>query len=142
MTDAAPFPVPDLPHETAPGLGQALVVLKPNKAGPPRGRHPWVFDTAVAREQGACADGDVVDVVSDTQRFIARGIINRRSRLRVRLYTWQYHEPLGETFWRSRIDRAVQWRSRLGYDDPVGAARLIFSEADDLSGLVLSLIHI
>ena len=137
MTDAAPLPVPDLPHETAPGLGQALVVLKPHKAGPPLGRHPWVFDTAVAREQGACADGDVVDVVSDTQRFIARGIINRRSRLRVRLYTWQYHEPLGETFWRSRIDRAVQWRSRLGYDDPVGAARLIFSEADDLSGLVV-----
>lgn len=128
---------PAAPREVAPGFGQALVVLRPRKVAPLLGRHPWVFDTAVARIEGACEDGDVVDVVSDTHRFLARGILNRRSHLRVRLYTWNPQEPLDDALWRSRIEQAGQWRSRLGYDDPQGAARLVFSEADGLSGLIV-----
>ena len=38
-----------LARELAPGFATARVVLKPRKARPFYGRHPWVLDSAVAR---------------------------------------------------------------------------------------------
>ncbi|MHA1128524.1 MAG: class I SAM-dependent rRNA methyltransferase [Alphaproteobacteria bacterium] len=124
-------------RETATGFGTADAVLKPRKAGPFLGLHPWVFDTAIARLNGKCDDGGVVELLTDKGRFIARGILNRASRMRVRLYTWDPQQPLDQAFWRDRIDRAIGFRKRLGLDDPAGAARLVFSEADGLSGLIV-----
>ena len=124
-------------REIAAGFARALVVLKARKATPFYARHPWVFDSAVDRIEGDCADGDVVDLVSEKRKFIARGIINRRSRLLVRLYAWNASQALDDDFWRQRIERAVAARSQIGYDDPTGAARLVYSEADGLSGLVV-----
>ncbi|MBX3414495.1 MAG: class I SAM-dependent rRNA methyltransferase [Pirellulales bacterium] len=113
------------------------VVLKPRKAAPFFGRHPWVLDSAIARLDGTPADGDAVDLVTDQGKWIARGLFNSRSRIRVRLYTWDVQESLDESFWRRRLSTAIAWRRRLGYDAPEGAARLVFSEADGLSGLVV-----
>lgn len=113
------------------------VVLKPRKAAPFFGRHPWVLDSAIARVDGDPADGDVVDLVTDKGKWVARGLFNSRSRIRVRLYTWEVHESIDETFWRNRLTAAIQWRKQLGYDAADGAARLVFSESDGLSGLVV-----
>lgn len=115
----------------------AQVILKPRKARPFYGRHPWVLDSAVDRVEGSPADGDMVDLMSDKGKFIARGVFNSRSRIRVRLYTWRSTEALDDAFWRRRLETAVQLRSVLGYDDPQGAARLVFSEGDRLSGLIV-----
>ena len=92
-------------REIAAGFGRALVVLKPHKATPFYARHPWVFASAVQRVEGDCGDGDVVDLVSEKRKFIARGIINRRSRLWVRLYTWNAGQALDDGFWRQGIRR-------------------------------------
>ena len=113
------------------------ILLKPRKARPFFGRHPWVLDSAIDRIEGSPADGDVVDLCSDRGEFIARGIFNSRSRIHVRLYTWNEAEPLDEAFWRRRLESALQLRSVLGYDQPEGAARLVFSEGDGLSGLIV-----
>jgi 23S rRNA (cytosine1962-C5)-methyltransferase len=96
-----------------------------------------VLDSAVDRVEGDPADGDVVDLLSDKGKFIARGVLNRQSRIRVRLYTWDPSESLDEAFWRRRLETAVQFRSQLGFDDRQGAARLVFSEGDGLSGLIV-----
>jgi len=124
-------------REVAPGYGAALVVLKRHKEGPFIARHPWVFDTAIDRIDGNAEDGDIVELVSHKRKFIARGIFNSHSHLRVRLYTWATNEPLDDPFWRRRIEQAARLRSRLGYDDPAGAARIVYSEADGVSGLVI-----
>jgi 23S rRNA (cytosine1962-C5)-methyltransferase len=113
------------------------VVLKPRKVRPFFGRHPWVLDSAVGRVEGEPADGDVVDLVSDRGQFIARGTFNSQSRLRVRLYTWQADEALDTAFWQKRLLTAISLRKTLGYDRPEGAARLVSSEADGLSGLIV-----
>jgi 23S rRNA (cytosine1962-C5)-methyltransferase len=115
----------------------AQIVLKPRKSRPFYGRHPWVLDSAVDSVDGTPADGDVVDLLSDKKKFIARGIYNGRSRIRVRLYTWNPAEVLDDAFWRRRLEAAVRLRSDLGYDDIHGAARLVFSEGDGLSGLIV-----
>jgi 23S rRNA (cytosine1962-C5)-methyltransferase len=124
-------------RESAPGMGVAQVWLKPRKVRPFFGRHPWVLDSAIARIDGRAADGDVVDLISDKGRFVARGLFNSQSRIRVRLYTWTAAEPLDDAFWRRRLEAAVALRRDLGYTDPHGAARLVFSEADGLSGLIV-----
>jgi 23S rRNA (cytosine1962-C5)-methyltransferase len=115
----------------------AKVILKPHKDRPFYARHPWVLDSAIDRLEGTPADGDVVDLISSKGKFIARGLINTRSRIRVRLYTWNITESLDEDFWHRRLESAIQFRRQLGYDDPRGAARLIFSEGDGLSGLIV-----
>ena len=93
------------------------VILKPRKARPFYGRHPWVLDSAIDRVEGATSDGDVVDLLSDKGKFIARGIFNGQSRIRVRLYTWQATETLDEAFWRRRLQSAIGFREQLGYGD-------------------------
>ncbi len=119
------------------GLAQGQVILKARKARPFFGRHPWVLDSAVERVEGSVADGDVVDLIAHNGKFVARGIYNGHSRIRVRLYTWSAADALDEAFWRARIALAVAHRKRLGYDQPGGAARLIYSEGDGLSGLLV-----
>src|SRR4051812_8945786 len=80
------------------GLSSARAVLKPRKSKPFFGRHPWVLDSAIARIEGNPADGDVIDLISEKNKFIARGIYNSRSRIRVRLYTWNAAELLDDDF--------------------------------------------
>ncbi len=115
----------------------ARVVLKPRKARPFFGRHPWVLDSAVDRVDGPAADGDVVDLFTDQGKFIARGVYNSQSRIRVRLYTWKAGEALDESFWRARLQAAAGLRAQHGFDDRSQAARLVSSEGDRLSGLVV-----
>jgi 23S rRNA (cytosine1962-C5)-methyltransferase len=113
------------------------VILKSRKAKPFYGRHPWVLDSAVERLEGAPADGDVVELIGPQGNFIARGLFNSQSRIIVRLYTWNRDEQLDEAFWRGRLEKAIELRSRLRLDDRGGAARLAFSEGDNLSGLIV-----
>jgi 23S rRNA (cytosine1962-C5)-methyltransferase len=115
----------------------ARLVLKPRKARPFFGRHPWVLDSAVERVEGGPADGDVVELYSDQGEWIARGLYNSQSRIRLRLYTWRPDEPLDERFWRRRIEAALAWRAEFFDDRSQRALRLVFSEGDGLSGLVV-----
>jgi len=134
---AAIAPTTSTARETADGFAVAQAVLKPRKARPFYGRHPWVLDSALAHLDGDAADGDVVDLVNESGKFVARGIYNSQSRIRVRLYSWDINQPLAADFWRSQLTSAVELRKSLALDQRDGAARLVFSEADGLSGLVV-----
>lgn len=113
------------------------VILKPRKARPFHGRHPWVLDSAIERVEGAPTDGDEVDLISDRGQWVARGMFNSQSRIRVRLYTWREGESLDDAFWRRRLEGALGWRDRLFPDQSDAAVRLVASEADGLSGLTV-----
>ncbi len=101
------------------------------------GRHPWVFSGSVARVEGDPDDGDAVEVRADDGSFVARGLFNGRSQIRVRLYTWSPEDELEDAFWRTLVARAVASRETLGLLDPEGACRLVFSEGDGISGLTV-----
>ncbi len=122
-------------HST--GMPVATVVLKAKKARPCFGNHPWVLDSAIERVDGEPVDGEVVDLASSTGNWIARGIWNKTSRLRVRLYVFQPEQRLDAALFCARIEQAVALRKQLGLDDPEGAARIVSSEGDGLSGLVV-----
>lgn len=126
-----------LPPADEAGQPVARVILKPGKAKPFYARHPWVLDKAIDRIAGDAIDGDVVDIVNEQGKFVARGLFNSRSRIQVRLYTWNGHEMLDKAFWTQRIARAIELRQQLGYLTPTGGARLLFSEGDQTSGLII-----
>ncbi|MFQ3649028.1 MAG: class I SAM-dependent rRNA methyltransferase [Gemmataceae bacterium] len=113
------------------------VVVQAGRAKPFFSRHPWVFAGAIAELQGEPADGAEVDLVSHTGTFIARGLYNGQSKVRVRLYSWQPDQPLDGSFWRERLRAAWRLRQDLGLLDPEGACRLVNSEGDGLSGLTV-----
>lgn len=115
----------------------ARVVLQPRRARPFFGRHPWVYAGAVAVVEGEPADGDEVEVYSHGGHFIARGLYNGHSKIRVRLYTWSPETPLDRDFFAGRLDAAFRLRKMLGLDVPGGACRLVFSEGDGLPGLTV-----
>ena len=76
-------------------------------------------------------------MVTSAGDFVARGLFNSRSQIRVRLYAWEPQE-LNGAFFAARIAEAVRLRHEvlgLGADD--GATRLVFSEGDGLSGLTV-----
>ena len=111
------------------------VVLQPRRARPFYGRHPWVYAGAVAAVEGTPADGDEVDLCSHGGNFVARGLYNGRSKIRVRLYGWSPEAPLDRDFFRARLADALRLRGPvLGLDRPGAACRLVFSEGDGLSG--------
>src|SRR5262245_20452547 len=113
------------------------VILQPRRARPFYARHPWVFAGAIARVEGDPADGDVVDLISHGGSFIARGLFNSRSKIRIRLYGWSQSANLDAAFFRDRLQRATGLRTILGLDKPGQACRLVFSEGDLLSGLTV-----
>ena len=122
----------------------ARVHLRPRKALPFYGRHPWVLESAVARVEPKpddALDGAIVDLVNDKGQFIARGFYNGKSRIRVRLATWDENEAIDEAFFRRRIADAILLREQIGYEQVAergtSAARLVFSESDGLSGLIV-----
>ncbi|QDU26901.1 Ribosomal RNA large subunit methyltransferase I [Anatilimnocola aggregata] len=138
------------------GQPVARVVLKPKKALPFYGRHPWVLAGAVDRvepttlagEHLVAVDGQVVDLCNEKGKFIARGMYNSHSRIRVRLFTWREDELLDTEFFRRRLCAAIAMRQQLGYEvtpqqiaaglsRSETATRMVFSEADGLSGLVI-----
>ena len=113
------------------------VVLKPKRARPFFARHPWVFAGSVAEVQGDPEPGSEVSVWSREGAFVARGLYNPKSAIRVRLYRWDDFD-LDDDFWRARLDSAVVLRDDvLKLAGPRRACRLVYSESDGLSGLTV-----
>lgn len=115
----------------------ARVVLKRGREKPVLNRHPWIFSGAIKRIEGEVADGEVVEVADCQRRFLARGYLNRRSQIAVRLLTWDEDEVVEKDFWQRRLERAFASRQALADDPSTDAYRLVNAESDLLPGLVL-----
>lgn len=114
------------------------VILKPKRAQPFFGRHPWVFAGAIDRIDGTPADGDEVDLVSTAGNFVARGLYNSQSKIHVRLYSWQEGVALDRDFFRARLATALHLRHDiLKLNTPDAGYRVCFSESDYLSGMIV-----
>lgn len=99
-------------------------------------RHPWIFSGAIKKIEGSFQDGDVVDIVDTDGKFLARGYLNTRSQIMVRVLTWE-EEEVNAGFWRKKLEKAFEGRKGLflqGYNE---ALRLVNAESDGLPGLVV-----
>ena len=113
------------------------VVLRRNRARPVLQRHPWIFSGAIECIEGDVADGDVVEVRDAGRNWLARGTLNRRSQIAVRLLTWQQDESIDRPFWQRRLERAIAARRSLAGDPSTTAYRVVHAESDYLPGLIV-----
>ena len=95
--------------------------------------HPWIFKGDVA-DAGDVAPGGVVTVVDAGGRFVGRGFFNPQPALCCRVVTWE-DEAVDARFFARRLAAAVAARTGSGVVPEVG--RLVWSEADELPGLVV-----
>ena len=120
--------------------------IKPPETGLPRVRlkierrssHPWVFQKMVDKPTTKVAGGAVVDVLDRGGHWVGRGFYNGHSRITLRMMTADPAEMIDDAFFAKVIGRAVELRRDvLKLDAVTDAYRLVHSEADDLSGLVI-----
>lgn len=107
---------------------------------PKKFSHPWVFQKMVERGTGDARpkNGSVVDLVNPDGQWVGRGLYNGHSRIAVRILTENDIEEINEDFFIDRFHRALQLRREiLKLEDVTNAYRLVHSEADGLSGLVI-----
>src|SRR5437899_2295632 len=103
-----------------------------------RSGHPWIFQKMVEKPAGRLPGGSVVDVVDRDGQWVGRGFYNGHSRIALRILTNDADEAIDEAFFARRLARAVALRREwLGLDAVSDAYRLVHSEGDGLSGLVV-----
>ena len=117
--------------------------VKPGRHFPFLSRHPWVHAHALINSGDKFGDGselnrgDIVELVDMDGNFLGRGLVNPHSRLRVRLYAYDSKTEINGQLWRDRIDAAIQRRGLANKAKEDEAERLIFSESDLISGLIV-----
>jgi 23S rRNA (cytosine1962-C5)-methyltransferase len=111
--------------------------LKHNAAARALRGHPWVFGNEVETLLPPALDGESVDCRDAKGRLLGSGIYNSRSQIVWRRFSRE-HAVFDEAFVRRALDRAIERREALAPTaaGPV-ARRLVWSESDDLPGLVV-----
>ena len=103
-----------------------------------RSNHPWIFQKMVEKPDPKPKPGTVVDIVDRDGVFAGRGFYNGHSRIALRVLTADPDEAVDEAFFARKIDEAVRLRRDvLKLDAVTDAYRVIHSEGDGLSGLVV-----
>ncbi len=103
-----------------------------------RSSHPWIFQKMVEKPSGRIAPGSVVEIEDRNGTWVGRGFYNGHSRIALRLLTANPDEAVDADFFAKKIGEAVAFRREvLGLDTVTDAYRLVHSEADGLSGLVV-----
>jgi 23S rRNA (cytosine1962-C5)-methyltransferase len=96
-------------------------------------RHPWIFDSAVAR--GGADSGETVRVESHDGRFLAWAAFSPASGIRARAWSFDESQRIDAAFFQETVARAVAVRARLGIASD--AMRLVHGESDGLPGFVV-----
>jgi 23S rRNA (cytosine1962-C5)-methyltransferase len=96
-------------------------------------RHPWVFESAIAK--GGGDTGETVRLEADDGRFLAWAAFSPHSKIRAR--AWSFDEPqrIDADFFAQRVQQAVAARQL--FDLQSDGMRLVHGEADGLPGLIV-----
>jgi 23S rRNA (cytosine1962-C5)-methyltransferase len=116
------------------------VKLKPGREAPVLHGHPWIFSGAIAEVQGeTCDPMGVAEILAHDGTWLARGLWDGRSGLAVRIYTRVHDQPLNREWLAETLRAAVRRRALLPSlaGAQTDAYRLVFSESDGLSGLIV-----
>ena len=98
--------------------------------------HPWVFASEVDRMEGTPEEGGTVEVCSLKGASLGSALYNSRSQIVARRYDLGLR-ALDETLIGPRLDEALAWRDQKGKIGPGQARRLVWSESDQLPGLIV-----
>lgn len=96
-------------------------------------RHPWLFESAVAK--GGADVGETVRVESAQGQFLAWAAFSPNSKIRARVWSFDEAQRIDASFFRALVARSIAARAR--FDIRSDGLRLIHGEADGLPGLIV-----
>jgi 23S rRNA (cytosine1962-C5)-methyltransferase len=111
-----------------------VVTLKTER----KSSHPWIFQKMVEKPETKPKNGCVVDIIDRTGAWVGRGLYNGHSRIALRVLTTNPDEGINRKFFDKMLRQAISLRRDVLKIDKVSDSyRLVHSEGDGLSGLVI-----
>jgi len=110
-----------------------VVRLKEGKERSLQRRHPWIFDSAIAK--GGADAGETVRVDSHAGEFLAWAAFSPASKIRARVWSFYPGQRIDAAFFEAVCAQAVQ--ARHGFDIPSDGVRLVHGESDGLPGVIV-----
>jgi len=107
--------------------------LKPGKERSLLRRHPWIFESAIAR--GAADAGETVRIESAEGQFLAWGAFSPHSKIRARVWSFTETQRIDATFFVAACACSIRARAR--FDIKSDGVRLVHGESDGLPGLIV-----
>jgi 23S rRNA (cytosine1962-C5)-methyltransferase len=101
-----------------------------------RAGHPWLFDQGITRVSGEGRPGDLAVLFDEYRRFLAIGLYDPTSPIRVRLLQHGTPASIDRAWLRGRLETAAAWRTNLSETGTTGY-RLVHGENDGLPGLIV-----
>ncbi len=98
--------------------------------------HPWVFRQSVTGQGEEGRPGDLAVIFDDYRRFLAIGLYDPTSPIRVRVLAHGEPAPINRAWFEGRLAAAADWRATLPEEGTTGY-RLVHGENDGLPGLVI-----
>ena len=100
--------------------------------------HPWVFDQSITEQSHAGAPGDLAVIFDDAhaRRFLAIGLYDPTSPIRVRILQSREPAAIHADWFRAKLVSAMSVRAPLEETNTTGY-RLVHGENDGLPGLAL-----
>lgn len=116
--------------------GSPSLKLRPNARARALTGHPWVFTNEVESLLPAGHDGEVVECRDRNGRLIGTGIYNSKSQIVWRRLSRE-RVKLDADYLRGAVERAIARRPSARPGQPPLSQRLVWSESDDLPGVVV-----
>ncbi len=115
------------------------IILKPGKEQSVLRFHPWIFSGAIKKTEGNPAEGDLVELYSANDQFLAIGHYQIGS-ITVRIISFE-QVAIDSGFWYQKLQQAYQVRKTIGVaENPQNNVyRLIHGEGDGLPGLIIDI---
>ncbi|WP_456325084.1 class I SAM-dependent rRNA methyltransferase [Desulfonauticus submarinus] len=101
-------------------------------------RHPWIFSGAIEKTDRSITAGEIVEIYDHRGNFLAKGYINPKSQITIRILSWNKEEDVTDIrFISERLKSAIDMRLNYFDQSVTNAFRLVNSEADFLPGLII-----
>ncbi len=119
-------------------MSYPVIQLKEGREANVGFRHPWIFSGAIQSLPAGLVAGELVHIADRNGRVIGTGSFEGDASIAVRVFDFSEVEITPEWFV-VRMERAHSQRVLAGYgpDTNTNGYRVVFSEADNLPGLVI-----
>jgi 23S rRNA (cytosine1962-C5)-methyltransferase len=101
-----------------------------------RAGHPWLFADSIHESNRAGQTGELAVIYDRKDKFLAVGLFDAESPIRVRILHAGKPQTIDATWWQTRLAQTLSRRENLFGADTTGF-RLIHGESDGWPGLVL-----
>ena len=98
--------------------------------------HPWIFDGEIEKIDDGTNNGDIVDIISNKDKYLGSGFYNDNSKIKIRLLSRNANDIFDKEFFKRRIKYALEYRLMVMKNE-LNAFRVIYGEADELPGLTV-----